>query len=190
MITFSDIEKIPNITLRTDINWFPTDNETIESLINILNNKENINNILDLGSGASTRILSYYKTNINNNCEIYSVENNIDYLNKLNDIDNVNKLQFDAFYSIDETYYENLNKYLIDKNIKFDLVIVDGPYSFNTKLARTNILELIDNNIITDNTTIIIHDTDRIGEKNLIAKILEKLNVKHIKFNEISTILN
>lgn len=167
IIKLTDIQ---HLQFQDSSNRFPIDNNTAEYIVDLLNNNI-FNTILDLGSGTTTRILSYYKDNINPNCEIYTVDNSQEWMDKLSDITNINKLIFDNHYSKEETYYIGLNDYCIENNLKFDLIIVDGPFSYGTQLARTNILGLFENNNILSNATIIIHDTNREGEQNLINKI-------------------
>ena len=72
---------------------------------------------------------------------------------------------------------------------KYDLIIIDGPYGFNRTYPRTNILELIPQNLSQD-FIIILDDAERQGEKNTAQLIFEKLeanNIKYFKFYQHAT---
>ena len=65
---------------------------------------------------------------------------------------------------------------------KFDLIIVDGPVGGGKNLPRSNIIDLIPNNLAED-FVIIIDDSEREGEQKTIAKIKQKLNECNIKYS-------
>ena len=69
---------------------------------------------------------------------------------------------------------------VINENEKFDLVIVDGPLGVNQETPRTNIINLIPQNIAKE-FIIIIDDYERKGEQNTVKLLLKKLNDLKIK---------
>ena len=125
----------------------PTQDRVKENLFNIIN--ENIQDkvVLDLFSGSGNlAIESLRKKNINNigitNCKI-----------------------------INSNYKEALN-YLIDNNIKLDIIFLDPPYKTNYIEESINII--IDNNLLNDKGLIIC-------ESDSIDKIVYPEELKCIK---------
>lgn len=175
-----NIKNINNLKFYSKENVFPIDLQTAQTLESILNTNE-INSIVEFGTGASTRIFSYYKSHDNNNCEIISFDNDLEY-QKTFEIDNVQLVHVDAEINENESYYINISKYI--HNL-IDLVFIDGPYGYMSKLPRTNILNLIKENKISDNAYIIIHDSNRQGEINLMIQITSLLLSYHKNFEII-----
>lgn len=176
-----NINDIPALEFHSENNPYPIDKETGIAIINLLNEKS-FNSILDLGSGTTTRIFSYYKLNSNNDCEVYTIESSMPCMRRIVDLDNVNKIRLVTHYSEFESYYIGLTQYVEENKLHFDFVSIDGPYSDNVELARKNILKLIQIGAVDENTTILIHDTNRIGEQNLLGKVKELLpNQKEIQ---------
>ena len=75
-------------------------------------------------------------------------------------------------------------------NEKFDLIIIDGPTGFIgtyckenlLKYPRTNIWNLIENDNLAENFTIVLDDYDREGEQNTGRHIFELLDEKNITY--------
>lgn len=154
------------------------DEETAINIIDILNNND-FNNILDLGTGETTKILSHYKKIRNNDTIITTVDNNKEYLESF-DLPLVdNKVLCDVEINSDTSYYIELESKIIGV---FDFVIVDGPFGWMSKLPRTNILDLLNTDRISNDSYIIIHDSNRNGERLLIDKIKEILDNKNQKY--------
>ena len=143
-------------------------------------------NILEFGLGQTTKVTSQYanfysETSldvVDNNqqwIEIFSKKLNISPNMKIHHKDlikfNLNKIESDKYESLDD----------IVQNKKYDLIIIDGPYGFERTYPRTNILDLIPNNIANE-FVIILDDVERKGEKNTANLIFEKLNSSDIQY--------
>ena len=77
--------------------------------------------------------------------------------------------------------YHNLQE--VTKDTKYDLIIIDGPFGFNRTYPRTNILDLIPQNLAQD-FVIILDDAERDGEQNTAKLIFEKLDENNIKYSK------
>ncbi|MDR1952805.1 MAG: hypothetical protein LBQ37_04780 [Elusimicrobiota bacterium] len=77
------------------------------------------------------------------------------------------------------TKYDKLND--IVKDNKYDLIIVDGPVGGGQKYPRSNILDLIPQNLAKD-FIIIIDDAERQGERNIAELVLSKMQDNQIKY--------
>ena len=75
--------------------------------------------------------------------------------------------------------YDNLDDIISNK--KFDLILIDGPFGYDRTYPRTNILDLIPNNLAND-FVIILDDAERIGEQNTAKLIFEKLKENNIEY--------
>lgn len=164
------------------ISSFSVPDEYLLSIIDMLK-LYSVRNILDLGSGRTSLMFKKY----GHFEKLFCIESDEYYYNAL--IDECPELK-DNLFLVDEirnddvSYYnqEQLNK--IIKDIKFDLISIDGPIGFGVKNPRQNILALIDQKQLTNNFLIYLHDTDRPGEKQLIVDIKNKLNNNGYSFNE------
>ncbi|MCL2128773.1 MAG: glycosyltransferase [Treponema sp.] len=144
--------------------------------------------ILELGLGETTRMISQYAMN-NENVEHYVVENNTDWIEFF--IKNFNiphntkiiqlPLKYQAFEESEsvrvyEGFYENLS------NNKYDLISIDGPVGGDMKeYSRIDSLSLIPENLSND-FIILIDDYNRNQEKNMVKKLLEKIEEAGIPF--------
>jgi hypothetical protein len=66
------------------------------------------------------------------------------------------------------------------KNIKFNLVIVDGPIGWDKEYPRTNVIALIDN--LSKDWVVIFDDAERTGEGRTIQLFVEELQKKKINY--------
>ena len=146
-------------------------------------------NILELGLGQTTKMTSQY-AEFNHDARVFVVDDNNEWIdtfsNKLSSTDNctLNYVPSEIFnYKNSENKrYKDLKNHVKDE--KFDLIIIDGPNGFIgnkfCKYSRSNIWDLIENNVAKD-FIIIIDDSERAGEMNTInhlEKILQKKNIK------------
>lgn len=152
-------------------------------------------NILELGLGQTTLMTTQY-TNHFEDCKLQVIENDQSWIDvfskKLNLTDKIKITQCDTeLFAYDETEnlrYKNLKD--IVNNEKFDLIIIDGPTGFIgtyskenlLKYPRTNIWNLIENDNLADNFTIVLDDYDREGEQNTGRHIFELLDEKNITY--------
>lgn len=68
-------------------------------------------------------------------------------------------------------------------NQKYDFIIVDGPVGGGKNFPRSNILDLIRNNNLSQNFAIIFDDASRPGEKETISHVEEMLSQHHINYS-------
>lgn len=152
--------------------------ETLNCLVQIRNPKC----ILDFGMGNSTRFFSTLDV------ELICIEDNLEYAEKIKEecsLDN-------SCVHICES--EINNDYSCYKGLKldgvFDFISIDGPYGYKSKLPRTNILDIIDEGKLDNEFCIVLHDSDRIGEKNLICEIRKHLDNVKIEYHEAKLAVN
>ena len=167
-----------------DLSGFAVDEAYMLYMLNALN-KHEYNNLLDLGSGQSTLALSQYVKSFGT--KLFAVESDKHWAVTLQkDHPSVEILSnihiFNACIN-DSSMYISLTKDLVNRNMKFDFISVDGPCGFNCKLmSRINIIELIGNGLISEKFTIMFHDTNRIVERNTVnvcKSLLDELNVEY-----------
>ena len=63
------------------------------------------------------------------------------------------------------------------------MIIIDGPIGFKKNYPRTNIIDLLPQNLAED-FVIVLDDAERIGEKNTAKLIFEKLDACNIKYKK------
>lgn len=144
-------------------------------------------NILELGLGQTTKLTSQYVQNKNQNANVQIIEHDKEWIeyfsSQIEKSSNVQLIKKDLCeIEINGTFnekYENLLDTTKDK--KYDLIIIDGPISKDFKYPRSNIVELIPQNLAED-FIIILDDTNRDGEKNtarLIRKAFKDAGIKY-----------
>ena len=133
----------------------PTQDRVKENLFNIIN--ENIQDkvVLDLFSGSGNLAIESLSRGAK---FAYLVDNNNKAINIIKK--NINNIGIDNCKVINSNYKEALN-YLIDNNIKIDIVFLDPPYKTNYIEESINII--IKNKILNDNG-LIICESDNIDK--------------------------
>lgn len=148
-------------------------------------------NVLELGLGNSTQIITAYfkSTNLNNVSHII-VEHNEDWVkfykneNELLDTSEVcvcpiHKQNYKGIRNI--WSYVDFQSCVSGK--QYDLILIDGPYGSGAKFSRIDILSIIPENL-DDSFAIIIDDYERAGEKNMVKELeylLQKNNIAYKK---------
>jgi len=147
----------------------------------------NPNNILEFGLGQTTKITTQYVKNKKQEAVLDVVDHVQDWIDcfskqleippnaKFHQLD---LIEFEYEKSINDKY-KDLQKVTLNK--KYDLIIIDGPVGGNKLYPRSNILDLIPNNL-SENFVIILDDAERIGEKNLATSIFKSLKENNIKY--------
>lgn len=151
--------------------------------------------ILEFGLGQTSTLTTEYVNHFENT-SLKIIEDDSTWIEnfskKLDLKENSEIIQCDTeIFTFDETEnlrYANLNKIIKDE--KFNLIIIDGPTGFIgtyskdnlLKYPRTNIWNLIENDNLAENFTIVLDDYDREGEQNTGSRILELLNEKNIDY--------
>jgi len=146
----------------------------------------NPKSILEFGLGQTTKVTSQY-ANFYAKTTLDVVEHNSQWISvfskKINITQNIKvhnkELIKTSLNDTENDKYDNLDD--IVKNKKYDLIIIDGPFGFDRVYPRTNILDLIPNNIANE-FVIILDDAEREGEKNTANLIFEKLNSFGIQY--------
>ena len=128
--------------------------------------------ILELGSGPATGLLSKYYT-------VYSVENDKKWINKYkskyihvplkHDDNPVKTFPMHKYWYNGKILKEKI------KDIKYDLLLIDGPKKFRSGLLRN--LDIIDKNAI-----IIFDDTHRESDCRIMEIVAKKLKKKKEHF--------
>ena len=145
--------------------------------------------ILEFGMGQTSKLTSQYAQNKNKNAEVQIIEHDKEWIDffssQFNKSRNVNVIQKDLIkFKLNNTEsdkYSDLSD--ITQKHKYNLIIIDGPIGANREYPRTNILDLIPNNLAKD-FIIILDDAERSGELNtaqLIFSALEKNGIKYYK---------
>ena len=140
-----------------------------------------------MGLGQTTKLTSQYAKCKNTNAILDVIEHDRKwievYSEKLDKSQNFNIYQLDLTpFEYNNTHnekYENLESIVLTKT--YDLIIIDGPYGFDRLYPRTNVLDLIPNNLSSD-FVIILDDSERDGETNTANLIFEKLDANGIKY--------
>lgn len=142
-------------------------------------------NIVEFGLGQSTKMSIQYVEFMKNKAQLTVFEHDqewIDFFRRgctvpeniclyrtdLNDI---------VYQGFRTTSYSGLSS-MVDKN-HYDLIIVDGPFG-SERYSRFNLIEIIEKKAISTSFIIVMHDTNRQGEKdtrNLSVSLLGEKNV-------------
>lgn len=144
--------------------------------------------ILEMGLGQTTKLTSQY-ANFYQDSFLDVIEHNQEWIDffgqKLNLSENINIHNKNLInFLLNETKsdkYDSLEDVVQSK--KYDLIIIDGPFGFDRIYPRTNVLDLIPNNLA-ENFIIILDDAERRGEKNTANLIFQKLDENNIKFKK------
>lgn len=144
-------------------------------------------NILEFGLGQTSKVTTQYVINKNPQADLTIIEHDQDWINifskKLALNEKIRICQKDLINAvINDT---EIDKYAplddIIGNKKFNLIIIDGPFGYDRIYPRTNILDLIPNNLA-DNYIIVLDDVERTGEQNTAKLIFEKLEQNNIEY--------
>lgn len=154
--------------------------------------KVSLNNILEFGLGQTSKLTTQYAKFKNQQSKLFICEHNEEWIDtykeelELSENISINLLWLEEFEydgGINDKY-SNLSPLI--SNIRFSLIIVDGPVGWGKNLPRTNILDIIENDNLDDDFIIIIDDSSRQGEKNTISKVENLLSNKDIKYTKFT----
>ena len=147
----------------------------------------NPKNILELGMGQTTKLTSQYAQNKNKEALVQIIEHDEEWIkyfsSQFENSENVKTYKKDletfTIYNSQNDRYSDLQDVII--NNKYNLIIVDGPIGANKQYPRTNVVDLIPQNLA-DDFIIIVDDAQRNGEKNTVELIFDKLEKNNIKY--------
>ncbi len=138
-------------------------------------------NILELGMGETTKMISQYATAYG--CNHIVVEHSKEWISfytsnvDIGDCKILNLELEKTIYDKSETIrYGNFKERVI-QNIgdnKIDYIVIDGPFG-GEKYSRVDVLDLIGDELA-DSFVIIVDDTHRTGERNTVDLIQKKLS--------------
>jgi hypothetical protein len=142
-------------------------------------------NIIEFGLGESSKIsYQYYKTQKAINYII--IEHDKEWLNffptDLFDIKpntTLLELETTTINNYKTIIYKDLIKTI--KNRKFDFIIIDGPFG-SEHFSRHQMIDLLNNNNISDDFILLLDDYNRQGEKETINEFLILLDKKGIEY--------
>lgn len=154
--------------------------------------------IIEFGLGELTKMIQAYKKNYNKYSFCLTVEHDQEWieLKKKQFLDmsliNILKCQLEELVvsnKYNSLVYKDLEAELdmIDKRLKFNLIIIDGPFG-SKHYSRYNIINLIEKGKLHEDFIIIMDDYERTGEKqtaNVIFSKLEMMNIEY-KFGKFS----
>lgn len=145
-------------------------------------------NILDLGCGQTTLLLSQYAET--HQADLLTIESDTKLADKLqmeHPIVNVKKyVQYYHSVTNEASMYLGLTRDLLLQKNKFDFISVDGPYGVNCEhMSRINILELISNGLMADNFVIMLHNINRMAEMNTAIACTSLLDALGIKYHKV-----
>ncbi len=156
----------PRLPLPLTRNWVASPDLILNLYYLILKNKTKT--IVELGSGASTIYLSYLIEQHQLDTKILSIDHDRKYAEKTRILLNDHQLSSYAsvnYYPLNEKGWYQLETNDIPDNI--DLLIVDGPPTFNIPNARNYALSAFEKNL-SSNAIIVVDDADRTEGKAMI----------------------
>ena len=143
--------------------------------------------IVEFGLGQTSKLTIQYSNKYQADLSI--VEHDINWVDAFqkNVPDSFNVDKYVKFYELEkydngygEGYkYKNFSPNDFDK--KIDLVIIDGPFGSEHN-SRTEILSIIDKNMLADNFVIIIDDCERIGEEETVNRVKDLFELKGVEY--------
>lgn len=159
----------------------------IYMLYRILDNAKPLH-ILEMGMGQTSRLTSQYIANCNPQATLDIIENDANWIDtykpQLAQGENIKihhcDLEFFTYAGTECRKYKNLNEVIGNK--KYDLIVIDGPWGAEQNLPRSNILDIIEENRLSEDFIIIFDDVERKGERNTVANTLKLLETKHIEY--------
>lgn len=144
--------------------------------------------ILEFGLGQTSILTSQYVANKNMESYLQIIDHDKDWINwfspKLTIRQNINiihkPLQKFLLNGVESDKYEDLTDITADN--KYNLIVIDGPFGFDRVYPRTNVLDLIPNNLA-ENFVIILDDAERLGEQNTANLIFKKFKENNIAYH-------
>jgi len=146
--------------------------------------------ILEFGLGESSKLSAQYVQNSSPETHLTIVEHDVKWINfflkknsHLNIKSNIKQLPLKKLTvdGVKVTTYKDVVENL--DNMKYDFIFVDGPFG-SEALSRPQILDIIQNGLLSDKFVIIIDDANRNGEMQTITRLKEILHDLNIKFSD------
>lgn len=147
--------------------------------------------ILEFGLGQSSRLIYQYAQYYNT--EAITIEHDanwVDFFTK--DIGDKYKINIELvdleivnYKGYDVLTYKDIQKKLYGQS--FDFIFVDSPFGDKEngggcyEYSRSQIIDIVRNNLM-ESFCVLIHDTDRIGERNTIEEVESALKQKDVHY--------
>lgn len=128
--------------------------------------------ILELGSGVSTELLKDFLNE--NGGEIISIDHDLHYRgNYILELVSGGDYEIDGQIFNNTNYYNGFREFIADK--KFDFVMIDGPYGWDTnqEYTRIQLLDIVEN--LADKSLVFVHDTDRKNAQSTLNLFEQKI---------------
>lgn len=152
------------------------DNHYMYILLKALDSKL-FNNILDIGMGQTTKIFAQYME-WRDDVKLSVVENDVDWINfsmatYLKDWSRIDVFQMDyevgSLNNIEYRRYNHFKDVLCGK--RYGIISIDAPLGTDMDIySRRDILDILPD-CLDDNWIILIHDTQRVGERETVWEI-------------------
>lgn len=147
-------------------------------------------NVLEFGLGQTTKMSSQYAL-ANKKSSILVIDDDkewVDIYRKQTSIPDNMKLvvlglqdfKYKSTNLQKNSEYAKLNSVIDD--IKFNLIIVDGPVGWDKDYPRTNVISLVDS--LADDWIVVFDDAERPGERRTIDLFRERLDVANMRYSE------
>ena len=142
-------------------------------------------NILELGLGESSKLVSTHLNNYLPKARHLIIEHDQDWKNRFESLFTLSDRSEIIISALQQRIvnqnlvnsYSNFEQIL---NRKFDLYIIDGPFG-STSFSRYDIIFAVENFNVSDNFILLIDDFDRKGEQETVREIEKILIEKNIK---------
>ena len=140
--------------------------------------------ILEFGLGQSSKMIhqyaDYYQT------EAVTCEHDDQWIHFFNEgrdgdyIIMIQKMELETimYKGMETLTYKDIDKFVGEK--KFDFILVDGPYG-SEHFSRSQIVDIARNNLL-PSFCIIIDDTEREGEQEIIQEVISVLKSSEIQY--------
>ena len=172
--------------LRPMRGWAVSPDFCLHTIIHIM--KKRPSKILELGSGVST-ILTGYALEKNGNGRVLTLEHSDEYIHSsqqdlcLHQVDHFARIllaPLKPYYDIEGKtwHWYDLDEFSEEEN-SIDLLVIDGPPGNTQPLARYPALPLLWK-YLTDTATIILDDTNRNDEQNIIQAWIKEFPGLHL----------
>ena len=193
----SNLKLIGGKKLQSPKNLFtrPTTLRVREAIFNILNNKVENSNWLDLFSGTGAisceaynhgarKIIAIEKNKINSKICLENLLSLIDMENRKNDIEVICK---DALNWTKPNYERNLSSKIIDLNkLKFDFIYLDPPYDVNFHSLILN--QIFNCNFLKKDTLVICEHSPKLDIKK--SSLWETIDVRDYGQSRLTFLIN
>lgn len=144
--------------------------------------------ILEMGMGQTSRLTSQYVAYCNTQATLDIIDNDVGWIEtykpQLAENENIKvyqrDLKFFTYEGIECRKYKDLDK--VADNKKYDFIIVDGPYGGRQPFPRSNIIDIIENNNLSNDFIIIFDDAERKGEGNTIVNTMQLLKKQQTEY--------